>query len=493
MLGQHNQISQQSMTKSPKQTRTRIAPSPTGMPHVGTLFQALIDYIIAKQDNGQFIVRIEDTDQGRYVEGAEEAIYQAFEWAGIHPDESPKLGGDYGPYRQSQRLETYQKYAQQLIDQGDAYYCFCSPDRLDQVRKDFQKQGKPPMYDKHCRDLDPQQSAQKAKSEKHVIRMKIPQDQTITFTDAIRGQISFESNLVDDQVILKSDGFPTYHLAVVVDDHHMEITHIVRGEEWISSTPKHILLYQYLGWEMPSLIHTPLLRNPDKSKLGKRHGHASVSWYQDNGYLPQALINFLATRVWNHPSGDEIFSLDELIKHFKVDQMHIQGPIIDISKLDWYNGIYIRNLSDQQLSHYLKPYLEFEIPDTKLVQIIPLVKERLVKLSDINQLVDFFATDLPLESKLLLKKSTPEEVDLQLQQTIDQIHSITDWNLQNIESTIRQLQEKHDWHKGQYFMMIRIAVTSKKATPPLFETIQVLGKDKVINRLSNAQKLIQTP
>ena len=249
------------MTSNIPSIRTRIAPSPTGFPHVGTIFQALFDYVIAKQKGGKFLIRIEDTDQNRKVEGAEEALYQALEWAHLVPDEGPKYGGDFGPYRQSERLDLYQKYADQLLTQGDAYYCFCSAERLDQVRKEMQKNGRPPMYDQYCRHLDPKTAAIRAKTDTHVVRMKIPADQTITFTDEIRGDISFESSSIDDQVILKSDGFPTYHLAMVVDDHLMQITHVVRGEEWISSAPKHVLLFKYFGWDTPKLIHTPLLRN----------------------------------------------------------------------------------------------------------------------------------------------------------------------------------------------------------------------------------------
>ncbi len=283
--------------------RTRIAPSPTGFPHIGTIFQALFDYVYARQHQGQFIIRLEDTDQSRLVPEAEEAIYQALSWVGLTPDEGPIYGGEFGPYRQSERLDVYRTYAEKLIDQGQAYYCFCSPERLATVRQEQQKKGLPPMYDRHCRDLDPEIAKKRALSETYVIRLKVPPHETISFIDLARGEISFDSNTVDDQVLLKSDGFPTYHLAVVVDDHLMGITQIVRGEEWISSTPKHVLLYRYFNWEMPAIIHTPLLRNPDHSKLSKRHSHTAVTWYREQGYLPEAVVNFLSSRVWNHPDG----------------------------------------------------------------------------------------------------------------------------------------------------------------------------------------------
>lgn len=468
--------------------RTRIAPSPTGFPHVGTIFQALFDYIIAKQSSGSFVIRIEDTDQSRKVEGAEAALFSSLEWAGLPPDEGPTYGGEYGPYRQSERLELYQQYATQLIEAGHAYYCFCSPERLDQVRKQMQQAGQPPMYDQHCRQLDPTEAAKRAQNEKHVIRMKIPANETIVVTDAIRGEISFDSNTVDDQVILKSDGFPTYHLAVVVDDHLMKITHMIRGEEWISSAPKHVLLYWYLGWKMPEFIHTPLLRNPNKSKLSKRHGHASVAWYQEQGYLPEALLNFLTTRVWNHPEGKEVFDLDDLIEHFTVKDMNIQGPIVDLDKLNWYNGLYIRQLADTDLYARIKPYASSQLLDNQLREILPLIKDRLVKLSDVNDLTGFlYDYQLP-EHKLLLKKADRDLVSEQLDVTQRSLESVTVWDDASIEQVLRQLQEEHDWHRGQYFMMVRLAVTGKAATPPLFETIRVVGKEETIDRLRAVHK-----
>lgn len=463
--------------------RTRIAPSPTGFPHVGTVFQGLIDYVLAKNSQGDFLVRIEDTDQSRRVEGAEEAIYDALDWVGLTPDESTIHDGKFGPYRQSERLELYQQYADQLIEKGQAYYCFCSPERLDQVRKQMQKDGRPPMYDRHCRDLDLNEAKERAKSEKYVVRMKVPDGHKISFQDEIRGQIEFDSSTVDDQVILKSDGFPTYHLAVVVDDHLMQISHVVRGEEWITSTPKHVLLYEFFDWDQPKWIHTPVLRNPDKSKLSKRHGHASVTWYQEQGYLPEAVLNFLATRVWNHPEGQEVFDLAELIKHFQVKNMHIQGPIVDLAKLNWYNGLYIRQLADEELFHRLRPYASKQLLDSQLNALVPLIKERLVVLSEVDELSDFvYAYEKP-KANLLTKKADTQIVLFQLESTIKDFEAISDWQIEAIEKAIRGLQENNDWHRGQYFMMVRLAATGKTATPPLFETLEVLGKDEVVDRL----------
>lgn len=472
--------------------RTRLAPSPTGFPHVGTMFQALFDYVIAKQNQGTFVVRIEDTDQTRQVEGAEDKIFEALEWFGFVPDESSNHPGKYGPYRQSERLEIYQKYARQLVDQDQAYYCFCQSQRLDQVRKQMQQQGKPPMYDRHCRNLDKAEAQKRSQTEPHVIRMKVPDQTQIVLADAIRGDISFDSAVVDDQVILKSDGFPTYHLAVVVDDHLMEITHVVRGEEWISSGPKHVLLYQYFGWPMPVWIHTPLLRNPDKSKLAKRHGHASVTWYQQQGYLKEAVINFLASRVWNHPEGKEVYSLEELIEHFDVRRMHIQGPIVDLKKLDWYNGQYIRSMDNGQLESRLKDFVSDKLDPVDLTALVPLVKDRLIKLSDIDDLTDFvYNYNLP-ESKLLIKRADSQTVISQLQETIDQLRGLSSWQVEPIEQVLRHLQQTNDWHLGQYFMLVRLAATGKTATPPLFESLVVLGQEKTLDRLNQCLELIKS-
>ncbi|MEK9179558.1 MAG: glutamate--tRNA ligase, partial [Patescibacteria group bacterium] len=288
--------------------RTRIAPSPTGFPHIGTIYQAMLDRAYSLKNKGKFCIRIEDTDQSRLVQGAEQKIYEALDWFGLTEDESPRKGGNFGPYRQSERLPLYKKYAEELVKNEHAYYCFCTPERLDEMRKEQQKQGKSPLYDKRCRSLSVSETLKRVESgERHVIRMKIPNTGTITVPDNTRGDIVFSVEQVDDQVIMKSDGFPTYHLAVVVDDHLMEITHILRGSEWIPSFPKHKLLYDYFGWKMPIITHTPLITNMDGSKMSKRHGHASVSWYQEEGFLPEAVLNFMSLLGWSHPEEKEIF------------------------------------------------------------------------------------------------------------------------------------------------------------------------------------------
>jgi len=471
--------------------KTRIAPSPTGLPHIGTIFQALINYAFAKkhgQKSGKFIVRIEDTDQSRQVKGAEQALFKALDWFGLTPDE--------GPYRQSERLDIYQKHAQQLIDKQKAYYCFCSSTRLDKIRKQMQKKNQPPMYDGHCKNLTAKEiKAKLNQNQPYVIRMKIDKTaEPIIVHDSIRGDIKFDSHVIDDQVLLKSDGFPTYHLAVVVDDHLMKITHVVRGEEWISSAPKHVLLYQYFGWSLPEFTHTPLLRNPDKSKLSKRHGHASVRWYQEKGYLPPAILNFLATRVWNHPNNKEIFSLQEFIKHFQLKHMHIQGPVVDLDKLNWYNGVYIRNLSHEKLLAYAKPFKPKSLSDEKLKQILPLIKQRIEYLSQIKDLTEYFVKHIKPDIKLIKQQSKRPAVEIK--KAINQIYSAysaisdSNWKEDKLDQVGHQLLEKTNWKPRQLFMTIRVAVTGKTATPPLAGTMEVLGKSLVLKRLKQAQENI---
>jgi len=469
--------------------RTRLAPSPTGDPHIGTLFQALFGYAYAKKHQGQFIVRIEDTDKTRQTKGAETAIFKALDWLDLTPDESPQHGGQHGPYRQSQRLKIYQQHAMKLVDKNHAYYCFCSQERLDKLRKSQQKSGQPPMYDQKCRSLKPQAAKQRAQQEPHVIRMKIPDKKTIIVPDLLRGKVKFDSQVLDDQVILKSDGFPTYHLAVVVDDHLMKITHMIRGEEWLSSAPKHILLYQYFNWQPPKFIHTPLLRNPDRSKLSKRHGHATVNWYLQQGYLKEAVINFLATRVWNHPKAKEVFSLQDLIKHFKFKAMHIQGPIVDIDKLNWLNGQWIRQLPDKTILKRLADFKPKNLSSAQLKLIWPLIKQRIEYLSQLKDLTEYFVKSPKIDKKLILKESklTPQKTADYLKQVSAVIKKTSPWSVKALETDLHQLQEKSGLKPRPAFMTIRLAITGRPATPPLFDTLKIIGQSEVIKRLTYAQ------
>ncbi len=453
---------------------------------------ALFNYAFAHQHGGKFIVRIEDTDRARFVEGAEQVIYDSLKWLKIPHDEGVDVGGPFAPYKQSERLPIYKKHAEELIAKGHAYYCFCTPEELDTMRKEQQKAGKVAMYDGRCKKLDPKESAERAKTERHVIRLNMPDTGKAEWEDLVRGHIEFENALVDDQVLMKSDGFPTYHLGVVVDDHLMEITHVIRGEEWISSTPKHIALYHAFGWELPVFAHMPLLRNPDHSKLSKRKNDVSLVSYREKGYVAEALINFLSLLGWSHPKGEEIFDFADFLENFSIDRVQKTGPVFDFKKLDWMNGVYIREkLSVEELKKRLEPFLPKDFPRDRFDVILPLVRERLVLLTDIESLTDFFYRDITVEKSVLQsKKATDEVVKQQLTETLTVIHAAKNWDATELETAIRALQEKHDWHKGQYFMMLRVAVTGKTATPPLFETIAALGKEVTLQRLQAAQNLL---
>jgi len=471
--------------------RTRIAPSPTGIAHVGTAYIALFNYAFALQHGGDFIIRIEDTDRQRFVEGAEQVIYDSMKWLGIPYAESPENGGPYAPYRQSDRLEVYHKYAEELIEKGQAYYCFCTPEELDVMRKEQQKAGKLPMYDGRCKHIPLEEAKKRAQTEKYVVRLNMPDTGKSQWHDLIRGDIEFENILVDDQVLLKSDGFPTYHLAVVIDDHLMQITHIMRGEEWISSTPKHLVLYDFFGWEKPQYAHMPLLRNPDHSKLSKRKNDVSITSYMQKGYLPEALLNFLALLGWSHPKHEEVFSLENFLENYTIDRMQKTGPVFDVNKLNWLNGVYIREkLSSEELVKRLQPFIPADFPSDLLEKVLPLIRERLVVLADFSSLTEFFYKDFEIhKEQLLVKKVDDETLRTQLNETIAVLKDV-DWSLQKIEVVVRELQEKHDWKKSQFFMMVRVAVTGKTATPPLFETMEVLGKEKTLERLNNALRVI---
>jgi len=473
--------------------RTRFAPSPTGFIHVGSVYGIMLDYAFAKKHGGQFILRIEDTDRKRFVKGAEEKIYQALEWLGLTPNESPKHGGPYGPYRQSERLDIYQKYAQKLIEKGHAYYCFCSPERLEKVREEQRKRGQMPMYDRHCRQLSLEEAKKRiAKGEKAVIRMKVPDSQKIIVPDLLRGEIVFDSKMIDDQVLIKSDGFPTYHLAVVVDDHLMKITHVVRGEEWLPSAPKHVLLYQYFGWPMPVFVHTPTLRNPDRSKMSKRLGHTSLDWYREQGFLPEALLNFLALLGWSHPEEKEIFSFDEFIRLFDLKDINPIGPVFDLKKLEWMNGVYIRQKSDQELTKLLEPFLS-EMTRDQIIQTVPLIKERIKKLADASDLLEFVWRRVDYDQEFLLQKGlTKDQAKEMLLEAKQIIEAIGVNQTEKLQQKLLNLIAEKNWNTGAFFMVFRIAICGKKVTPPIVESLPLIGQEETISRLNFAlQKLVE--
>lgn len=440
--------------------RTRIAPSPTGENlHIGNAYTALINYVVAKKLGGKFIIRIEDTDMTRFVEGSEARILESLAWLGIKHDE--------GPYRQSERLELYKKYAEELVEKGHAYYCFCTPERLSEMRKVQEERHEPPRYDGHCREL-------KSQNKKFVIRLKVPKDGTTTFTDLIRGEISFENKLIDDQVILKSDGFPTYHLGVVIDDHLMEISHIIRGEEWISSTPKHILLYKFFGWELPIYAHMPLLRNPDKSKLSKRKNPVWVSWFREQGYLPEALVNYLATMAWAHPEGKEIFTVSEMIKVFDLKAIQTTAPIFNIEKLRWFNGEYLRSYQPSATSRLIYDFFKEKYQLERIKNILPLVIERMKTLQEFESLAGFFF-DRP--------NNYVKPVDKKLLVVAHQALKSSEWNHDAMEKGIREAAEKENLKAKDVFMELRVAVTGKTVGPPLLESLEILGKEESLSRI----------
>lgn len=469
--------------------RVRIAPSPTGEDlHIGNVYTALINWVFAQKNGGKFILRIEDTDRQRLVEGSEERILASLKWLGINYDEGPDIGGPYKPYRQSERLPLYKKYAEELIDKGGAYYCFCTPQRLDKMRQEQMAKKQAPTYDRTCRRLDPQESkARVQKGESYVIRLKVPEKGETKWTDLIRGEIAFKNSTVDDTVLLKSDGYPTYHLGVVVDDHLMEITHVIRAEEWISSTPKHLLLYQFFNWKAPEFAHLPLLRNPDRSKLSKRRNPVWVSWYRQEGYLPEAILNFLALLGWSHPQGLEVFPASEMIKNFSLKDVLTSAPVFNLEKLTWLNGVYIRNKSPQELLGLIKNWakdngFKLRANDDHLMKILPLVQERMKKLSEFGELSDFFFLKPEVDPKLLTAGKTKGETKAEVAATLEALKTVS-WQKEEIEKKIRQVAVDLNIKPPHLFMTLRIALTGKTATPPLFETMEVLGKEEVLLRL----------
>jgi len=475
---------------SDSMVRTRVAPSPTGEMHVGTLSIVLKNYAYAKGRRGKFILRIEDTDQTREIAGAAEQILSILDLFHLAPDEGPETGGPYAPYVQSKRLDIYHQYAQQLVEQKQAYYCFCSKERLEGLRDKQRADHVPPKYDRLCRNLSPEEIKTKLQTKQpYVIRLKVPDHQKIKFNDLIRGDIEFGSDQVDDQVLIKSDGFPTYHLAVVIDDHLMQISHVLRGEEWISSTPKHVLLYQAFNWSLPIYAHIPIYLNPDgKGKMSKRKGTVSVSSFTSQGYLPEALLNFLMILGWATKDEREILTLDEYIKEFDPKDISQKSVVFDLKKLQWLNGVYIRNQTQEDLISRLKPFIPEDFPAPLLQKVLPLIKERLILLSDFSHLTAFFYKPIEIASKELLKKSSAAQVKEQLNQLIAVLSQLSaqTWLTSHLESIVRKLQATQNWSKGQFFMMIRVAVTGQTQTPPLFETMEQIGHDLTLSRLNDA-------
>jgi len=468
--------------------RTRIAPSPTGEYHIGHLRTCLYDYALAKQSGGQFIIRIEDTDQKRYVEGAVDRILQVIKDYSLSWDEGPDVSGPYSPYIQTQRLEIYEKYAQELLNQGNAYYCFCSEERLAEMRNLQKAAGHLPKYDRTCLKLTKDEIDQKlANGEKPVLRMKIPDNQTIKFIDAVRGEIKFNTNDVDDQIIVKSNGIPTYQFAVVIDDHLMNITHIFRGEEWISSTPKQILLYQFFNWKIPVIAHLTVLMDPDgKGKMSKRHGSVSARSFLEAGYLPDAMLNFLMLLGWNPGTDKELFTLNEFVKEFSLSHLHKKSPEFDRKKLDYFNGLYIRQKTDSELAKLLKPFIP-NLDDETLLAIIPLIKERIVTLKQAADFIKFIWMDINYDKSLLISdKITTDIAKDMLQKSKNLIENENDLSLNNIQPKLIDLIKSNNWKVGDFFMVFRVAIAGSRQTPPIVDCLPILGKENVLRKLTFA-------
>ncbi len=474
--------------------RLRVAPSPTGDPHVGTAYMSLFNLAYARQQGGRFILRIEDTDRARYVADSERQIFESLRWLGLAHDEGPDVGGDHGPYRQSERLDTYRPHVERLIEEGHAYRCWCSAERLGQMRRE-QEASKQAVtgYDRLCLGMTRDERARlPGFSETPVVRMLVPEDVDLTFTDLIRGEVS--APRPDDQVILKADGFPTYHLAVVVDDHLMGITHVVRGEEWISSTPKHLLLYRWLGWDAPAFAHMPLLRNADRSKISKRKNPAArLLWFREQGYLPEALRNFLQLLGYPPADGDqEVESFDDFVARFSWDRVNTVGPIFDLKKLDWLNGHYIRSLTPAHLADRVLDHLAYTggpVLDAAgaalLRRATPLVSERLVLLSEaLPKLAFLFTADAALVVADDARSSLPENAAEILDAAASGLRDVVEWDAPSIEAALRgALLDGLGLKPKVAFGPVRVAVTGSRVSPPLFESLELLGRDSSLTRL----------
>ncbi|HZJ91702.1 MAG TPA: glutamate--tRNA ligase [Thiopseudomonas sp.] len=470
--------------------RTRIAPSPTGDPHVGTAYIALFNMCFARQHGGQFILRIEDTDQVRSSTESEQQIYDALRWLGIEWDEGPDVGGPHGPYRQSERAAIYKEHSDILVDKGHAFPCFCSSERLNEVRAQQMADKQTPAYDGLCAHLDPAEAQKRvAAGESHVIRMKVPTEGTCIVKDMLRGDVEIGWDRMDMQVLMKADGLPTYFLANVVDDHLMGITHVLRGEEWLPSAPKLIKLYEYFGWEQPVLCYMPLLRNPDKSKLSKRKNPTSINFYERMGYLPQAMLNYLGRMGWSMPDEREKFSLEEMIEHFDINRVSLGGPIFDVEKLSWLNGQWLRELSVEQFADAAR---QWAFNTDYVMQIAPHVQGRVETLSQIAPLAGFFFSgEVPLTAELFThKKLDNTQVRQVLQIVLWKLESLRQWNKEDITATINATGELLELKLRDIMPLMFAAITGQASSVSVLDAMEILGPDLTRFRLRQALELL---
>ncbi len=485
-----------------RKVRTRFAPSPTGFIHVGNLRTALYAYLLAKKNDGDFLLRIEDTDQARLVPGSIEKILETLAWVNLKVDEGVvaeregqlEQKGERGPYVQSERLELYQKYAEQLVEAGHAYHCFCSKERLAKLREEQQARREAPMYDKHCLNLSKEEVAEKLnQGQSHVIRLNVPSGEPIEFEDAVYGKISIKSETVDDQVLIKADGFPTYHLAVVVDDHLMKISHVVRGEDWLPSAPKHVLLYDFFGWARPQFVHVPNILGENHKKLSKRSGDVSVEEFRRKGYLSEALVNFIALLGWNPKTEQEHFSLSELEKVFDPKGLHKAGAVFDYKKLDWMNAHYIKQKDEQVLLELCRPYLDgylaengLSADEAQLLKVVNIEKGRMKKLSDITENIEFYFRSPDLDAQMLFwKEMTKEELVDSLKRSRQVLDSIAESDFQIEQLQERLLEEAGD-DRGSLLWPLRVALSGKEKSPSPFEIAWAVGKEEALKRVATA-------
>ncbi len=480
--------------------RVRFAPSPTGYLHVGGARSALFNFLFARRYNGTFILRIEDTDQSRFVQDALQEIFDSLKWLGLQWDEGPQVGGEYGPYVQSQRIEIYQNHAKMLLESGHAYRCFCTSERLAQLRAEQEKTKQPVGYDRCCRNLTREQIDKNlADGIPYVIRFKVPQGRTVVFEDKIRGMIQYNSDILDDLVLIKSDGFPTYHMASVVDDHLMEITHVLRGDEWIASTPRHVLIYEAFGWTPPTFAHLPVILSPDGGKLSKRKGAASVMDYKRAGFLPEALFNFLALLGWAPGDSREKMSVNELIESFALEQVSPKASVFDEKKLEWMNGLYLAERSSESLSSEIVPFFkekkwidpQSSDKDPYILRIIDLMKVRSKRVTDMAEsCIYFFKDPINYEEKALKKYFTSNAAEI-LAVIQDNLSGLEDFTSQNIEKKFHEISEKSNIASGKLIHPTRLAVSGVSFGPGLFELLEVLGKETVIRRIITAINFIR--
>lgn len=480
------------------EVRVRFAPSPTGFLHVGGLRTALFNFLFARNSGGKFILRIEDTDRARYVEGAVDNLINTLHWAGLNYDEGPVVGGNFGPYVQSERLAIYKKHIEMLLEKRVAYRCFCTPERLEAMRKEQERQKLQPKYDRTCLNLSENEiNDNVAAGKAYVVRMRVPDNVTIKFSDIIRGDVEFSSERVDDQVLLKSDGYPTYHLANVVDDHLMDISHVIRGEEWLSSTPKHVLLYEAFGWDVPKFAHLPLLLNPDRSKLSKRQGDVAVEDYRDKGYLKEALVNFVALLGWNPGDDREIFSLQELENEFSLEKVNKSGAIFNVEKLNWLNFQHLRNKPEDEVLGMLKAHLASagidaaQFTDEYLIQVIDAMRERVSFVKDFTEKSPyFFSAPAAYEEATVKKRWKPQSAEY-LKKLAEELSALENPSKSDYEEALHRTAAALGVGNGQLIHPLRLAVSGMGEGPGLFDIVNILGKEETLRRINSAIESIK--